>query len=128
MEVNIIYSSYSSIVGSTYRNSSDVESELNEMGKLVFMHYMKYTREFLKSSQEVRDREFGKYSSVAEKHGLKVLSSGSPWGNEYHALIILESEKGMEAWDAYTTELLKNWTPDAWEYIKESRTEIMSPV
>jgi hypothetical protein len=97
------------------------------MGKLVFLHYMKYTKEFLKSSPEVRDKEFGNYGKLVEKHGLKALSSGSPWGNEYHALVIMESEKGMEAWNAFSTELLENWTHDAWKYIKESRTEIMSP-
>ena len=97
------------------------------MGKLVFLHYLKYTREFLTSSREVGLAEADRYANLAKKHGLKILSWGGPWGNEYHGLYILESEKGIDAWDSFTTELVSNFTPDAWKYIAESRTEIMSP-
>ena len=97
------------------------------MGKLVFLHYLKYTREFLKSPREIMLAEADRYANLLKKHGLKLLSWGGPWGNEYTGLYILESEKGIDAWDAFTTELFANGTPDAWKFIAESRTEIMSP-
>ena len=92
------------------------------MAKLVFIHYMKFTREYNQNSEELDPAEWERYQSIAKKHGLKVYARGTPWGNEYHGAVLLEADKGMDAWNGFIGE----YVAGSWKYILESRTDIIS--
>ena len=90
------------------------------MTKLVFIHHMKFTREHNAKTEELQLENFNKYKSLAKKNGLKLLAHGTPWGNEYHWVGVLQSDKGMEAWNAFINEYISP------EYMLESNTAVVS--
>jgi hypothetical protein len=36
------------------------------------------------------------------------------------------TNKGLDAWNAFTTDVLQNGTPDAWKYVQDFATDIVS--
>ena len=67
-----------------------------------------------------------RWAEVAKKHGLKLLATGTPWGNAYHSISIYSSDKGIDAWDGFSSDVLRNGTPDAWKYIEDFATDMVS--
>ena len=74
------------------------------MTKLLFLHYYKFTKEFRENWNELQPAEWKRYNDLLKKHGLKMLNHGVPFGSEYHWVGIIESEKGMEAWNDFSRE------------------------
>jgi hypothetical protein len=94
------------------------------MTKLLFLHYFKFTREWQENVDTVRPVEWRRYNDLLEKHGLKMLNHGTPFGNEYHWVGIIESEKGFEAWNAFEQEYVADGTSNA-KYFYDVRTDII---
>jgi hypothetical protein len=72
--------------------------------KLLFLHYFRFTKEFREKWNELQPSEWKRYNDLLKKHGLKMLNHGEPFGSEYHWVGIIESEKGIEAWEAFSHE------------------------
>jgi hypothetical protein len=95
------------------------------MSKLVFINKVKWTRDFIKN-QKIWQQEMDRQAKLAEKHGLKLMGYGTPWGNDYHSVYMYITDKGLDAWNAFTNDVLRNGTPQAWEYVQEFATDIIS--
>ncbi|MCW4048467.1 MAG: hypothetical protein NWE89_01890 [Candidatus Bathyarchaeota archaeon] len=95
------------------------------MGKLVFINKVTWTKDFLKNS-DAWQPEMDRWDKLAKKHGLKLMGRGTPWGNNYHNVTMYVTDKGLDAWNSFTTDILGNGTPDAWKYVKEFATDIVS--
>jgi hypothetical protein len=95
------------------------------MGKLAFINKVKWVRESMKNA-DWWPTERKRWADLAEKHGIELIGDGTPWGNDYHTVNIYTTDKGLEAWNAFTSDVLKNGTPDAWKYVQEFATDIIS--
>jgi hypothetical protein len=95
------------------------------MGKLYFINYVKWSKDFI-TNRSLWEAELARWSSIAEKHGIKRLGAGTPWGNDYHNATIYETSKGMDAWQAFTMEVLASGEKNGWKYIEEYNTSIIS--
>ncbi len=95
------------------------------MGRLVFINKVKWVRDFMKDEKEW-SKEMARWASLAKKHGLNLMGSGTPWGNDYHSVNMYVTNKGLDAWNAFTTDVLQNGTPDAWKYVQDFATDIVS--
>ena len=95
------------------------------MGKLMFYNKVKWKTDFMRDAgvwQSERDR----WVKLAKKHGLTMVGSGTPWGNDYHSVNVYTTDKGLDAWNAFTTDVLQNGTADAWKYVQDFATDIVS--
>ena len=95
------------------------------MGKLAFINKVKWEKKFMKSSDGWA-AERKRWADLAEKHGIELLGDGTPWGCDYHSVNIYTTDKGLDAWNAFTSDVLRNGTPDAWKYVQEFATDIIS--
>lgn len=95
------------------------------MGKLMFYNKVKWKLDFMKNTK-IWQAERDRWAKVAEKHGLTLVGSGTPWGNDYHSVNVYTTEKGIDAWNDFTTDVLQNGTADAWKYVQEFATDIVS--
>jgi len=95
------------------------------MSKLAFINKVKWVREAMKDVTWYAE-EIKRWAKLADKHGLRLLGYGTPWGNDYHTVSMYVTENGLDAWNAFSSDVLRNGTPDAWKYIEDFSTDIVS--
>jgi hypothetical protein len=95
------------------------------MGKLYFVNYVRWSKAFI-TDRSLWEAEMARWKKIADKHGLKRLGGGTPWGNDYHNAAIYETEKGLDAWQAFTMEVLASGEKTGWKYIEDYNTNIIS--
>ncbi|MCX6654796.1 MAG: hypothetical protein NTY03_06700 [Candidatus Bathyarchaeota archaeon] len=96
-----------------------------KLGKLYFINHVKWTREFI-TNRSLWEPELARWKKIAEKHGIKTLGGGTPWGNDYTYATIYETSKGMDAWQAFTMEVLASGEKNGWKYVEDFNTSIIS--
>jgi hypothetical protein len=76
------------------------------MAKYGYICYFVFTQEFNMSpdQQQAWNANFDK---LAKKHGFKRDFSGSPWGVDYHGVAVLESDKMLDEWEPFISEVLQ---------------------
>jgi len=100
-----------------------------KMTKIVLIHYMTFRTEFHKNNKKLASMEWDRYRSLAKKNGIKILAyDDDPWGTDYNWIRVLESKKGMEAWNDFIREYVAHGTSEAWKYVKVSITSIVPPL
>jgi len=111
------------------KKHSQAQTVSEKMTKLVLIHYITFRTEFQKNNKKLASMEWDRYNSLAKKNGIKILAyDDDPWGTDYNRIRVLESKKGMEAWNDFISEYVAHGTSEAWKYVKVSRTSIVPPI
>jgi len=76
------------------------------MAKYGYICYFVFTHELITSLDQQRTWN-ANFKELAKKHGFKLVFLGSPWGVDYHGVAVLESDKMLDEWEAFITEVLQ---------------------
>jgi hypothetical protein len=101
---------------------------VGNVSKLIFIHYLKADKDFMRETPENRLAEWNRYLNLAEENGLKLLASGDPWGNEWTSVTVFEAENGFDDWYKFSRAFLRVSKPDAWKYVEASKTDVLTPL
>ena len=82
--------------------------------RLLFFHYFKFTKEFLENWAESQPAEWKRYNDLLAKHGLTLVRHGVPYGSEYDWVGVIESENGLEPWEAFNQEYIAYGSSLGW--------------
>ena len=99
--------------------------EMTAVTKYRYITLLNLTQAYARMTTEERAKWNARNRELQKKYDLTLLFGGSSYGTPETGCIVFESEKGLDNFNKFMTELVEHGTPRAREYIASSHTIVI---